>query len=1310
MLVTGQSSSNCLVFWSSFVKNLVFCWDYAVAIFDIDKDELLRLSDTLLEELIARLAEAEVAASGYSPARVRWSGSINAPDGGIDVHVQVPVEQLNSGYIERPDTVFQAKKHKMRRADILREMAPSGVLSPMISGQARAGGSYIIVSLDEDCSPSMLGERVRAMQDAVRHDPCHANLHLAFYDRAKLAQWIRQYPSVMLWVNRILGRGYSGWQPYGAWSCPPEGAEDTLITASGITISLPSEQGPPLSIKDAIVPIRQLILTTRKAVRITGLSGVGKTRIVQALFEESIGTDALNRTLAVYADTGDDPNPSAAAMLERLIADQRSAIMVLDNCPRELHASLAAKVTSHGSRIKLITVEYDIREDKPQTTEVIHIEAVGPEVAEKLLLRRFPGIGQLNARRIAQFADGNARVSLAIAERVEEGESLAVLSDAQLFDRLFEQRHGPDEGLREQAELLSLVYSFSSDVSETGDSELGILGALAGYPHHQLYRTLKKLTDRHILQARSHWRAILPHAIANRLAASALDNFPVACLRSTFEAPGRERLLMSFAHRLGLLHDHPVAKVIATAWLQPEALLGNLLALEDLPTRMLKYIAPVVPDVLLNRIDEVLRDSDFKGGERRHDPRWSTILDLLQVLAWEPSYFDRCTSLLLQIADHEMDKPGQHNARDKLTLFCQPYLSGTHASLKQRISLLEKCLSSAVPQRRALGLRMLSSGLSGSTWTGSGICEFGARPRDYGAEPDYDALMTWRRAFIAITVRVGNADDIHLASGVRTILANSLSSLCSDKRMGSVLVVAARTLHGCLPWGEGWKAIRTRLYFLRKDPQVSPMLLETLDALEKELRPNDLLSGIRLYVLSKGHYNWALDDDFNMHGQDRYAEAEERLMARAEQLGREFATSTLCLSDLRPNLFSSEWMPYRSAFGKGLAQATSNPHEVWQLLIKELELDPTENKDFSLFLGFIEGLDRINEALAHEFLDLCALHSSLCRVLINLHPQRDFTETDLNRCMSLLNKPHARIVMFDAIFWQKKCLHLPLPRVLDLAERLLSKENGAEAVLKGVGMRLHGKKTTVDMPDPELIQIGFRAAIQILQKDTDDHGGLIDDFMESVVVPALQSDRHEGRIEQWLDAVFYVIDKHYGLVHDYRKTIQATVALIPEAFLSRLLADSKEQRCMRLFFMRGGVADTPLLSDVDIEILVDWCSSSDDPKVWAYVPHGLEIWSSSTETKNTTLREKAIKFLEAAPEPSVVLESFAELASPTSWSGSLANILQSRADALCELIEHERNNISNAAKKIHERLIFMIERESNHEQWKDREGEQRFES
>lgn len=154
--------------------------------------------------------------------------------------------------------------------------------------------------------------------------------------------------------------------------------------------------------------------------------------------------------------------------------------MILDNCPSELHSLLASKVSTSGNKVSLVTIEYDIRDDKPQTTEVIHIEAIGPGVAEQLLLRRFPCIGQNNAHRIAEFADGNARVSLAIAERVEEGESLAQLSDAQLFNRLFEQRNHSDENLREQAEILSLVYSFSVSAPDMGYSELEVLGRSRG--------------------------------------------------------------------------------------------------------------------------------------------------------------------------------------------------------------------------------------------------------------------------------------------------------------------------------------------------------------------------------------------------------------------------------------------------------------------------------------------------------------------------------------------------------------------------------------------------------------------------------------------------------------------------------------------------------------------------------------------------------------------------------------------------------------------------------------------------------------
>ncbi|CAM2964519.1 hypothetical protein SHAM105786_13775 [Shewanella amazonensis] len=160
----------------------------------MEKDDLLRLSDTQLEELLARLAEAEVAANGHSPAWVSWSGSINAPDGGIDIHVQIPVAQLNTGFLERADTILQAKKHSMPNGAITKEMTTNGVLTATISEQASKGGSYIIVSLNDDCSPTMMKDHLAAMRNAVKDDTCGSNIHLDFYDRSKLIQWLRQHP------------------------------------------------------------------------------------------------------------------------------------------------------------------------------------------------------------------------------------------------------------------------------------------------------------------------------------------------------------------------------------------------------------------------------------------------------------------------------------------------------------------------------------------------------------------------------------------------------------------------------------------------------------------------------------------------------------------------------------------------------------------------------------------------------------------------------------------------------------------------------------------------------------------------------------------------------------------------------------------------------------------------------------------------------------------------------------------------------------------------------------------------------------
>ena len=233
--------------------------------------------------------------------------------------------------------------------------------------------------------------------------------------------------------------------------------------------------------------------------RIVGLSGVGKSRLVHALFEEGVGDDALDRHAVIYGDVGERLEPSPRSVLERLAAEGCKAVMVLDNCPPDIHHRLANEVVSLPD-IHLVTVEYDVREDKPEDTKVVRVDAEGTGVVEVLVKRRYSHLNQGFVEQIARLSEGNARVALALANAVSEsGENLSALSDENLFERLFWQRGEYDPEFLEHAEMLSLVYSFSVDVAE-GVDELEVLAGLLGRERRKLYKSAQQLVERQLAQ------------------------------------------------------------------------------------------------------------------------------------------------------------------------------------------------------------------------------------------------------------------------------------------------------------------------------------------------------------------------------------------------------------------------------------------------------------------------------------------------------------------------------------------------------------------------------------------------------------------------------------------------------------------------------------------------------------------------------------------------------------------------------------------------------------------------------------------
>ena len=70
------------------------------------------------------------------------------------------------------------------------------------------------------------------------------------------------------------------------------------------------------------------------------------------------------------------------------------------------------------------------------------------------------------------------------------------------------------------------MYSFN--ISRTAhQDELTIIGSITGLTRQTLHRNQAELLRRQLAQQRGSWRAVLPHALANRLAKRALENLAI---------------------------------------------------------------------------------------------------------------------------------------------------------------------------------------------------------------------------------------------------------------------------------------------------------------------------------------------------------------------------------------------------------------------------------------------------------------------------------------------------------------------------------------------------------------------------------------------------------------------------------------------------------------------------------------------------------------------------------------------------------------------------------------------------------------
>ena len=1031
----------------------------AVGPFAISKELITSLDDRTLRDLLARLLEGECDKHGIPASAIDVGGKQTAPDGGIDASVRYNKPECPSDWFQRSTAYFQCKAQTMRPADIQKEMCTGGGLRPMFAELAKRRGAYLIFSTD-DVGTKGAEARMIAMRNQMVGLEGGDEIHLDFLSADRIARWANSFPSIVLWLLDRAGRPLRGWKGLSAWSTPGKANLPYLISEN----KRASVEGSETSISAAMASMRAVLAGPGGCLRLVGISGMGKTRLAEALFDQATGDGrALSPALAVYADAGLELATGPAVVTEHLASQGVRAILIVDNCSAKLHGQLAQIVRQERSRVSLLTIDYDVGDDQPQDTVVVRLADNSDALIGELLKQRCRNLTEGARERLKGFAGGNARIALAIGTRSEGKDDLANLTDSELIERLFQTgRSVENPEIRRCAGAAALVGAFHVESLGSSTLEHAVLAEQAGVSAETFYRHTSILLDWGVIQQRGSQRAVMPPALADKLAAIELQQCDPNDLVTKLIS-GPPRLFASFTKRVGRLHDQPQAVRIAEQLLARTDDFGALGKSNPWGQFNFSLLAPAAPESVLAAIEAVIPLEKLTGDRSDREETAKTLAHI----AYDDALFERGVGAMIPLVVAERADKDSTSALDLFRDRFLLALSRTMATGGTRLAAIDTLRSNSTPEIRTLGLEALDRMLDHMHISSSFMPEWGARVRAKEFRPRGQDYLDWIDGAYVRLISTASGSGVD-ADKARSIIAHHfrehLGSGLADRALSAMQDVRPSGF-----WDKGWRQACEAIHFSRAG--LSPETLEQLQALERQLRPKGLQQCFEAFVLGEPWRFW------HPSGREKNPIREVRLLARAVGccLGRSGV-------DLRPFLVlatAADGQNSTMAFGEGLAQSAANLDVLWKEALGTYGIGEVGKHDPGLLIGIIRAAERSNRPWAEERLDDLSSDVQLAPFLVHFHSGRDLGPDDVKRFHRALEAGTIAPERLGALMFGGATKTIPGADLAGILKAMSATETGYLPALETLHMRLFGDRQDKRSIDNTLIELANEFLIDV---------------------------------------------------------------------------------------------------------------------------------------------------------------------------------------------------------------------------------------
>jgi hypothetical protein len=619
------------------------------------------------------------------------------------------------------------------------------------------------------------------------------------------------------------------------------------------------------------------------------------------------------------------------------------------------------------------------------------------------------------------------------------------------------------------------------------------------------------------------------------------------------------------------------------------------------------------------------------------------------------------------------------------------------------VRLAESFLRSTDPALQNAGILAIAGLLQAWRFTSAHHFQFGARSRDVGYWPRRaEDVREWFDAGLSLVCRV-IAENLAVAPKVRRIVAKQFRGLWTVAAMYDALEDISRVIMEKRYWSDGWVAARETLHYDHN--AFTPEVLARLRTLEAFLRPRDLVQKVRSVVLRENFSIVAFegfdpDAEKAEEGQGGY----ERTEQIAQGLGEAAASDDAALGELLPELLTGRGR--LTSFGRGLGMACAVPEELWDQLVEQLALVPENYRNTQVLRGFLNGLNTRDAGLARTLLDRAVEHDVLGPWLPVLQTSVPFDGDGIARLTRALAGERAPIGSYQSLAYGRFTDPIPGSRLSPLLAVIAAKPGGHDVAMEILSMRLHSDQADHRPADPDLAAAG-RALLTRLTFSHDDRD---EGYRLQLVAKAALTGAEGPETARlvWRNFVAAVA-RQETYAFEQRGLPGALFSAQPAAPLDEITAgdDDTTQEMFRLLRDAGRVDGNPV-DAIPAETLIAWCRAAPATRFLQAATIITPV-IGGTDGAAAQWTPAAQMLLAETPDRAAALDQFLNQFKPDGWSGSLAAILNSRAELLLALGEHHDRQLAEHALRAHANLQRQIAAERQWETNLHRDRDERFE-